>query len=32
VDRTIIIKFMDFMKETLDEALPRATNNRKKPM
>ncbi len=30
-DRTVIIESMNFMKETLDEALPRAINNRKKP-
>jgi hypothetical protein len=31
-DRTMIIESMTFMKETLDEALPRAVNNWKKPM
>jgi hypothetical protein len=30
-DRTMIIESMNFMKETLDEALPRAVSNRKKP-
>jgi hypothetical protein len=31
-DRTMIIESMTFMKETLDEALPRAVKNQKKPM
>jgi hypothetical protein len=31
-DRTMIIESMNFMKETLDEALPRAIENRKRPM
>ena len=30
-DRTMIIESMNFMKETLDEALPRAIANRKRP-
>jgi len=31
-DRTMIIETMTAMKETLDEAIPRAVENRKKPM
>jgi ParB family chromosome partitioning protein len=31
-DRTMIIESMTFLKETLDEALPRAVDNRKRPM
>jgi ParB family chromosome partitioning protein len=31
-DRTMIIESMTFMKETLDEAIPRAVKNQKKPM
>jgi ParB family chromosome partitioning protein len=31
-DRTMLIESMNFMKETLDEALPRAVNNRKRPV
>jgi ParB family chromosome partitioning protein len=31
-DRTMIIESMNFLKETLDEAIPRAISNRKRPM
>ena len=30
-DRTMIIETMTSMKDTLDEAIPRAVKNRKKP-
>ncbi|MCE5264321.1 MAG: ParB/RepB/Spo0J family partition protein [Deltaproteobacteria bacterium] len=31
-DRTMIIESMNYMKETLDEAIPRAVKNKKKPV